>query len=113
MIHRSILVLLLLLTSCVQEVVEPLPVPTTNIFSQKENRIVDGDEVTFILELEGTYFLSLVDIETNQVVAKEKISAIKGINKKNIYTKSIQSRYLYLVLSDIDRKEINRTKLVF
>ena len=105
--------MLLLLTSCVQEVVEPIPAPTANIFSQKENRILDGDEVTFILESEGTYFLSLVDVETNQVISKEKISAIKGTNKKNIYTKSIQSRYLYLVLYDIDRKEINRTKLVF
>jgi hypothetical protein len=113
MINRSIFVILLLLTSCIQEVVEPLPSPTTNIFSQKENRIQDGYEISFALESQGIYFLTLIDVSTNQVVSKEKISGIKGINKKNIYIKSIQSRYLYLVLYDIDRKEINRTKLVF
>jgi hypothetical protein len=66
-----------------------------------------------VLESEGVYFLILIDLESNQIISKEKILGVKGVNKKNIYTKSIQSRYLYLVLSDIDRKEINRTKLVF
>jgi hypothetical protein len=111
---RLAVVLTLIFTSCIREVIEPVPIPpTSNIFSQKENRVSDGEEITFVLESEGVYFLILIDLESNQIISKEKISGVRGVNKKNIYTKSIQSRYLYLVLSDIDRKEVNRTKLVF
>ena len=96
-----------------REVVEPVPTKTSNIFSQKENTILDGDEISFELEVEGTYFITLVDIETSKVLTREKIVGIKGINNLNIYTKSIESRYLYLVLSDNNRKEIIRTTVIF
>lgn len=113
MIRILIFLFLILTTSCMQEVVDPIPTNTSNIFSQKENIILDGDEIIFELEVEGPYCLTLVDIETNQVVTREKIVGIKGINKLNIYTKSIESRYLYLVLSSNCRKELHRTKVIF
>lgn len=113
MIRIIIFLFLILTTSCMQEVIEPIPTNTSNIFSQKENIILDGDEIIFELEVEGPYCLTLVDVETSQVITREKIVGIKGINKLNIYTKSIESRYLYLVLSSNCRKELHRTKVIF
>lgn len=113
MIRRIIFLFLLLFTSCVQEVVDPIPTKPSDIFSQKENIVLDTEEVSFELQKEGSYFISLIDVNTNQVLSREKIIGVKGINKLNIYTKSIESRYLYLVLTDNNRLEINRTKVIF
>lgn len=113
MIRIIIFLFLILTTSCMQEVVEPIPTKPSNIFSQKETIILDGDEIIFELEVEGEYCLTLVDVETSQVITREKIVGIKGINKLNIYTKSIESRYLYLVLSSNCRRELLRTKVIF
>lgn len=110
---KLILVFFIVLTSCMQEVIEPLPPVSSNIFSQKENTVADKDQIMFVLESEGIYFLSLIDISTNQVITKEKIFGTKGVNKINIYNKSIESRYLYLVLMSSNRVELNRTKLFF
>ena len=113
MIRIIIFLFLILTTSCMQEVVEPIPTKPSNIFSQKETIISDGDEISFELELEGSYCITLEDIETSQVISREKILGVKGINKLNIYTKSIESRYLYLVLSSNCRKELFRTMVIF
>ena len=64
----------------------------------------------FKLTSDSTYVLKLVDKTTNQVISKEKIVGKIGENKINIYTKSIQSKYLYLVLEDGNKKQINKTK---
>ncbi len=98
--------------SCYKEDIAPLPKPVENIFLQTENQISDSDFLNFELASDGTYYLILQDVETNQVISKEKFIGVKGLNKLNIYTKSIQSRYLYLVLQDETKKEINKTKLV-
>jgi hypothetical protein len=106
----------LVLTSCVDEVIEQVPPPTIiegSVFDLKESRVTDGQDIYFMLPSTGMYTLTLIDEETNQVISRERFNGTIGRNKKNIYIKSIQSRYLYLVLSDINRKEINRTKLVF
>jgi len=110
---RLTLLFFILLSSCMQEVVDPISTKPSNIFSQKETVVLNGDEISFELEVGGIYFITLVDIETSQVLTKEKIVGIKGINNLNIYTKSIESRYLYLVLSDNNRKEIIRTTVIF
>jgi hypothetical protein len=111
-----ILLIFLVFTSCIDEVIEQVPPPTiidSSVFDVKESKIVDGQDIYFTLPSTGVYTLTLIDKETNQVISRERFNGTIGQNKKNIYIKSIQSRYLYLVLSDIDRKEINRTKLVF
>lgn len=109
---KLIIILTFFMCSCYQETIEPLPDITTDIFSQKENIINDGIELNINLPADGVYFVSMVDLETNQLVSKEKLNGIKGLNKLNIYTKSISSRYLYLVLQDENKNELNKTKLV-
>jgi hypothetical protein len=76
-----------------------------------ESSVSDGDEITFKLTSDSTYILKLVDFQTGQVLTKEKIIGKIGDNKLKIYTKSIPSKYLYLVLEDINKNQKGKTKL--
>ena len=107
-----ILSILLIFTSCVDEVVEPLPPTTQSIFDVKESMVVDGQSIQFKLPSAGLYTLTLIDKETNQVISRERFNGIIGENNKSIYTKSIQSRYLYLLLEDVTKTEIGRTTII-
>lgn len=107
-----ILSILLIFTSCVQEVIEPTPPTTQSIFDVKESVVVDGQNIEFKLPSAGVYILTLIDKETNQVISRERFTGTIGENTKNIYTNSIQSRYLYLLLEDVTRKEIGRTTII-
>ena len=107
-----ILSILLIFTSCVQEVIEPIPPTTQNIFDVNESMVVDGQSIQFKLPSAGVYTLTLIDKETNQVVSRERFIGLIGENTKNIYTNSIQSRYLYLLLEDVTKKEIGRTTII-
>jgi hypothetical protein len=107
-----ILSILLIFTSCVDEVVEPLPPTTQSIFDVKESMVVDGQSIQFKLPSAGLYTLTLIDKQTNQVISRERFNGIIGENNKSIYTKSIQSRYLYLLLEDVTKKEIGRTTII-
>ena len=100
--------------SCSKEDIVPTPLPNPNvdIFTQSETSISNGDEVMFKLTSDSTYILKLVDKTTNQVISKEKIVGKIGENKLNIYTNSIQSQYLYLILEDVTKKEIRKTTIL-
>ena len=107
-----ILSILLIFTSCVDEVIEPLPPTTQSIFDVKESVVVDGQSIQFKLPSAGLYTLTLIDKETNQVISRERFTGTIGENNKFIYTKSIQSQYLYLLLEDVTKKEIGRTTII-
>ena len=109
-----ILSIFLFLFSCHKEDIVPIkPKVSIDIFTQTETTISNGDQIMFKLTSDSTYVLKLVDKTTNQVISKEKIIGKIGENKINIYTKSIQSKYLYLVLEDGNKKEINKLILTF
>jgi hypothetical protein len=94
-------------------VVEPIPPPTTqSIFDVKESMVVDGQSIQFKLPSAGVYTLTLIDKETNQVISRERFTGVVGENNKSIYTKSIQNRYLYLLLEDVTKTEIGRTTII-
>ena len=108
-----ILSIFLFLFSCHKEDIVPItPKVNVDIFTQTETTISNGDQVMFKLTSDSTYVLKLVDKTTNQVISKEKIIGKIGENKINIYTKSIQSKYLYLVLEDGNKKQINKTTII-
>ena len=102
------------MTSCYKEEILPVnPEPKIlDIFATNESKISDGQEIMFKSELATTYIIKLIDVSTNQVISKEKITSKIGENNLKIYTKSIQSKYLYLVLEDGNKKEINKTTLI-
>lgn len=83
-----------------------------DIFTITESEIIDGQEIMFKLLNDSSYIIKLVDKTNNQVLSKEKIKGKIGLNKIKIYTKSLPSKYLYLVLEDVNKKEISKTTII-
>jgi hypothetical protein len=110
---KIIFILLVLLVGCTKMDIEPTPPPVVQkIFSVKESRVTDGQSIHFDLPLDGVYTLTLIDKETGQVIGREKFNGKIGENIKKIYTNSIQSQYLYLLLEDVTGKEIGKTIII-
>ena len=109
-----ILSIILTLSSCVQEIIEPItPVPTIkSIFDMKESVVVDGQTIQFDLPTDGIYILTYMDVETGQVISREKFNGKVGKNLKKVYTKTIITKYLYLILSSENSTQISKTKLI-
>ncbi len=106
------LITLLLLAGCTKpELPTPEP-PVEKIFNVGESNVVDNQSIYFELPSAGTYFLVLIDKETGQVISREKFTGQIGENVKKIYTKSIQVRYLYLVLEDGDKNQLKKTTII-
>ena len=91
----------------------PTPQPSVEkIFNVKESKVVNGQFIYFDLPSTGVYTLTLIDKENGQVVSRERFNGQVGENIKNIYTNSIQSQYLYLLLEDVTKKEISKTTII-
>ena len=93
--------------------IEPTPPPIIEkIFSVKESRVINGQSIHFDLPSDGVYTLTLIDKESGQVVSRERFTGKMGENIKKIYTNSLQSQYLYLLLQDVIGKEVGKTTII-
>ena len=92
----------------------PMPevVAKDNIFNVSESTVTDGQSIYFDIPVAGVYTLTLVDKVSGQVISREKFTGQNGENVKKIYTKSISGKYLYLLLEDINKKEISKTTII-
>jgi len=110
---KLLFILTILIIGCRKE---DLPPPTvsqkSDIFSVTESRITNGQSIHFNLPSAGLYTLTLIDKQTNQVLSRERFNGVSGENIKKIYTKTIQSQYLYLLLEDVTKKEIGKTTVI-
>jgi hypothetical protein len=110
---KKIIVSLILLVGCTKpEIPYPEVMAKDDIFSVSESSVSNGQSIHFDLPSTGTYTLTLIDKENEQVVSRERFVGQKGENVKKIYTKSLQSRYLYLLLEDVTKKEISKTTII-
>ena len=110
---KKILFILVVLFWGCNKVDIPTPImPVEKIFSVKESKVVNGQSIYFDLPSAGVYTLSLIDKESGQVVSRERFTGQTGENIKKIYTNSIQSQYLYLLLEDVTKKEIGKTTII-
>ena len=105
---------MIFIISCRKIDITPVPQPKNeiDIFKTNGTNIVDGQVVNFNLTHDGKYTLTLQDTITNQVISREKITGKIGINNLKIYTKSLQSKYLYLLLKDSVGNEIGKTTII-
>ena len=95
--------------SCQKEdVIEPQPI---DIFKVKQTSLSNKSEISFNVEKEGVYIITMIDKNTNQVLSREKIKCIAGKNKIKVYTKSISSQYLYLKLEDSFNNKLGKTTI--
>jgi len=88
------------------------PVVTTNVFNNAKNSIDNGQEIQFDLTKNGVYTLTMGDSTTNQVLTRERFNGQIGINKKKIYTNTLQIKYLYLLLEDASKNKIGKTIII-
>jgi len=109
---KILFIFVILLVGCTKIEIEPTPPVVQKIFTVSESKVVNGQIIYFDLPSDGIYTLTLVDKITNQVISRERFNGIAGENIKKIYTNSIQSQYLYLLLEDVTRKEIGRTTII-
>ena len=109
---KLILIPFFLLVGCTKvDIPTPTP-PVEKIFNVGESNVTNGQSLYFELPSEGTYMLSLIDINTNQVISRERFVGQNGENVKKIYTNSLPKGYLYLVLEDVDRNQLKKTKII-
>ena len=104
---------LVLLSAC-RKVELPMPVaPTnTNIFNSKQTEVTDGQIITFDLKVNGVYTLTIGDSVTDQVVTRERFTGKTGENKLTLYTKSLPTTYLYLLLEDGNKTQVGKTTII-
>jgi len=109
---KILLISLVLFWGCNKvDIPTPNP-PVEKIFNVGESRVTNGQSIYFDLPSAGTFMLSLIDINTNQVISREKFIGQNGENVKKIYTNSLPKGYLYLVLEDVSRNELKKTKII-
>ena len=85
---------------------------TVDIFKVEQSTLSNKSEISFNIEKEGTYIVTMIDRNTNQVISREKIKCITGNNKIKIYTKTLPSRYLYLKLEDSFNNQLANTIII-
>ncbi len=95
--------------SCQKEdIIEPQLV---DIFKVEQFTLENKSQITFKVENEGMYIVTMIDKNTNQVMSREKIKCVIGENKIRVYTKTIPSQYLYLTLEDSFNNQLGKTTI--
>ena len=112
--RKLLFILFLVILSACTKVEIPVPVPPTNtdIFSVKESAVTDGQEIKFTLKEAGVYTLTIGDESTGQVVTRERFTGKAGENKLTLYTKSLPTSYLYLLLEDGNKSQVGKTTII-
>jgi hypothetical protein len=109
---KILFILVLTLVGCTKVDIPPPTPPIEKIFNVGESKVVNGQSIHFDLPSAGVYTLTLIDKESGQVISRERFTGQNGENVKKIYTNSIQSQYLYLLLEDVTKKEISKTTII-
>ena len=109
---KILLIFVILFWGCTKMEIEPTPPPVEKIFNVGESSVTNGQSIHFDLPSAGVYTLTLIDKESGNVVSRERFVGQSGENVKKIYTNSIQSKYLYLLLEDVTKKEIGKTTII-
>jgi hypothetical protein len=110
---RILFIWVILLWGCTKpEIPYPKVMAKDDIFSVTESSVSNGQSIHFDLTSNTIHYLTLIDKNTNQVIGREKFIGQNGENVKKIYTNSLPKGYLYLVLEDVDRKELKKTTII-
>ena len=90
------------------------PVSPTNVefFSLSENTVKNGDMMNFTLTTVGTYTLTMIDTVQNQVVSRERFTGKVGLNSLKIFTNTLPTKNLSVVLKDQNNNQIGKTRII-
>lgn len=109
---KILFIFVILFVGCTKPDLPTPTMPVEKIFNVTESKVVNGQSIHFDLPSTGIYTLTLIDKESGQVISRERFTGQTGENVKKIYTNSIQSQYLYLLLEDVTKKEISKTTII-
>jgi hypothetical protein len=110
---KILFIFVILLWGCTKPDLPPPTPPTVGkIFNIGESTVINGQSIYFDLTTTSIHYLTLIDKNSGQVITREKFIGQTGENTKKIYTNSLPKGYLYLVLEDVDRKEIKKTTII-
>jgi len=109
---KIILISLILLVGCTKPDLPTPSMPIEKIFTVSESKVTNGQSIYFDLPSAGTYTLTLINKENDQVISRERFIGQNGENVKKIYTNSLPKGYLILVLEDINKNQINKTIII-
>jgi hypothetical protein len=109
---KIIIILFLSLVSCKKTQVPPTPQPINKeFFNSPENNVKNGDIINFTLTTVGVYTLTMIDTVQNQVITREKFTGKIGINSLKIFTNTLPTKYLSVVLKDQNNQQIGKTRI--
>lgn len=104
---------LILISGCSgPELVMPEIVSVNDVFGVQLSKVVNKQAIAFKLETKGTYMLTLINKETNQVISRDKFLGQAGNNIRKIYTNSLPKGSLILVLEDSNKVQLKSTVLI-
>jgi hypothetical protein len=81
-------------------------------FSLPENKVKNGDVININLTTVGSYTLTMIDTVQNQVVSRERFTGKVGLNPLKIFTNTLPTKYLSVVLKDQNNNEIGKTRII-
>jgi DNA helicase TIP49 (TBP-interacting protein) len=90
------------------------PESTTSVefFSLSENKVKNGDVININLTTGGVYTLTMIDTVQNQVVSRERFTGKVGLNSLKIFTNTLPTKSLSVVLRDKNNNEIGKTRII-
>ena len=90
------------------------PVSPTNVefFSLSENKVKNGDVININLTTGGVYTLTMIDTVQNQVVSRERFTGKVGLNSFKIFTNTLPTKNLSVVLKDQNNNQIGKTRII-
>ena len=91
-----------------------IPESPTNVefFSLSENKVKNGDVININIKTGGVYTLTMVDTEQNQIISREKFIGKVGLNSLKIFTNTLPTKSLSVVLRDQNNNEIGKTRII-
>jgi hypothetical protein len=81
-------------------------------FSLSENKVKNGDVININLTTVGTYTLTMIDTVQNQVVSRERFTGKVGLNSLKIFTNTLPTKNLSVVLKDQNNNQIGKTRII-
>jgi hypothetical protein len=102
---------IIFIISCTKIQPTPITQVSKDIFAVPQSSVTNGMEIAVNLKTAGVYTLTMGDSTTNQVVTRERFNGKVGENKLKIYTNTLSTKYLYLLLEDQYKTKVARTSI--
>jgi hypothetical protein len=90
------------------------PESPTNVefFSLSENKVKNGDIININIKTSGVYTLTMIDTVQNQIISRERFTGKVGLNSLKIFTNTLPTKSLSVVLRDQNNNEIGKTRII-